>query len=110
MPAMSLNSTFFVGGIGRDGKVASREINAKFLLDCSGNPIVDPVPRGSQDWNIYLNGETIPGPIANPSYCLDRSRVVITAIVEPTGAAAFSRADSLCVLCHLHTCHMDYGG
>jgi hypothetical protein len=67
MTGLPSTSTFTVGGENKDKVVTNRSIAAKFLINpATGEPVQDPVPGGSQENHIYINGIATPGNIANP--------------------------------------------
>ncbi len=67
MTGLPPTSTFTVGGENKDKVVTNRSIAAKFPINpTTGEPVQDPVPGGSQEDHIYINGIATPGNIANP--------------------------------------------
>ncbi|WP_162286604.1 glycoside hydrolase family 113 [Pantoea stewartii] len=67
MEKLGITSNFTVSGFDEHG-VGYPVVDAHFILDMDGNPIVDPVPGGSQSFNIHLaDGTVLSGVEANPN-------------------------------------------
>ncbi|MBP2859711.1 hypothetical protein J8657_19125, partial [Dickeya oryzae] len=66
MNELTPSSTFNVAGL--DDKRNTSLVAAHFIKDINGNPIVDPVPGGSQVNRVYLSdGTVLSGKDANPN-------------------------------------------
>ena len=67
MEKLGITSNFTVSGFDEHG-VGYPVVEAHFILNMDGNPIVDPVPGGSQSFNIHLaDGTVLSGVEANPN-------------------------------------------
>lgn len=68
MSEIDVNSEFYVGGVDGNGNVVEAAAPAHFLKDLNGNPIIDPLPGGSQKYRLYTqDGTPVSGIEANPN-------------------------------------------
>ena len=88
MSQVFLKVPFSVGGLDSNSKVVAK-IPAKFLLDINGDPIVNPIAASAQAWNLYFDGTSVDGSIANPN-----NYIIVPETYSITKASEFAKSVS----------------